>query len=40
MVFLPEGKEVKGITDENGYTESYYFENPEQVKAHLTITKS
>ena len=40
VVFLPEGKEVKGITDENGYTESYYFENPEKVKAHLTITKS
>ena len=37
VMSLPDGKEVKGTTDENGYTESYYFENPEQVKAHLIL---
>ena len=38
IVSLPEGKEIKGTTDENGYTESYYFDNPEQVKAHLKLS--
>jgi|GEM_PF-933034 len=40
IVFFPDGKEIKDITDKDGYTKSYYFQRPEEVRAHLILSQN
>ena len=36
-LFFPDGSSTTGVTDENGYTLTEYFDFPEKIRAHLKL---